>query len=77
MRPRAREEILAALGSAVAAKRRARGLSQDALSAKSALNRTYISQVERGLRNVSLVNLTRIAQALEIEVAELLREAKL
>ncbi len=48
-----------------------KGLSQEALSLKSDLDRTYISGIERGLRNISLINIFRLAEALDITAPEL------
>jgi transcriptional regulator with XRE-family HTH domain len=47
-----------------------KGLSQEKLAFKSGLHRTYISDIERGARNVSLVN---IEKALEVSNSELLK----
>ncbi|MGW9133774.1 helix-turn-helix domain-containing protein [Streptomyces sp. NPDC055681] len=52
--------------------REAAGLSQEALADLAHLHRTYIGSVERGERNVSLVNITRIAQALGVSSSALL-----
>jgi len=49
------------------------GISQEDLADLADLHRTYISDIERGSRNVSLVNLVRLAQALKITPAELLK----
>jgi transcriptional regulator with XRE-family HTH domain len=51
--------------------RTAAGLSQMALANKVALHPTYISGIERGERNVSLVNIRALALALEVPVGEL------
>ncbi len=49
----------------------ARGWSQEVLADVAGLHRTYIGSIERGERNVSLEAMERIAQALEIPLAEL------
>ena len=47
------------------------GLSQEKLSFKCDLDRTYIGSVERGERNIAAINLKKIAKALNISVSEL------
>jgi transcriptional regulator with XRE-family HTH domain len=49
------------------------GVSQEKLAERAGLHRTYVSSVERGLKNVSLVNIERLAQALGVEMADLVR----
>lgn len=66
-------ELLAALGRRLRKLRREQRLSQVALSRKTSLNQSYISDVELGKRNVSLKNLYRLAQALEVELEELFK----
>lgn len=51
--------------------RTAKGLSQEALALASELDRTYIGGIERGERNVSLVNIEKIAAGLGVAVREL------
>ena len=51
-------------------------LSQEALAEKSNLHRTYISDIERGQRNVSLENIYNITMAIEIEPYMLLQETE-
>jgi len=48
-----------------------RGLSQEELAFRSGLHRTYVSSTERGQRNVSLVNIERLARALDVELGDL------
>lgn len=60
-----------AFGQAVRAARAERGLSQIALAHLSNLDQTYISSVEQGRRNVSLVNIHALAAALDAHPKEL------
>jgi transcriptional regulator with XRE-family HTH domain len=53
--------------------RAARGMSQEALSHESGINRTYVSSVERCERNVSIDDIEKIAKGLKIEVWKLLK----
>lgn len=66
-----------ALGAALRELRQERGLSQEALAAEAGLHRTYVSQTERGQRNLSLMNLIRLAEALDVDAAQLLGRARL
>lgn len=52
--------------------RKQKGLSQEDLALKSGLHRTYISDIERGSRNLSLKNIEKIAKALELATKSLL-----
>jgi len=52
--------------------RQERGLSQEGLAAMAELHYTYVGSVERGERNISLVNIVRLAQALEVSVDALM-----
>ncbi len=61
-------------GNTVKKYRLLRNLSQEQLAADCDLDRTYISGIERGQRNVSLKNIHKIASALDIAVYELLVE---
>ena len=53
--------------------RKERGMSQEDLAFESGLHRTYISGIERGIRNVGLDNIGVIATALKVTPDELLR----
>jgi transcriptional regulator with XRE-family HTH domain len=48
-----------------------KGVSQEVLAADAGLHRTYVSSVERGERNITLVNIYRLAKALGVKPAEL------
>ena len=54
--------------------RLSQGLSQDALAEKAGLHRTYIGAVERGERNITLINAEKIANALGINLLDCLKK---
>lgn len=60
-------DIVKVFGQNVRKYRIAMGLSQEQFAEKSGLHRTYISTIERFQRNISIENVQRIANALEIE----------
>ncbi|MBS5905276.1 MAG: helix-turn-helix transcriptional regulator [Acetobacteraceae bacterium] len=68
--------LAARVGKNVRRLREARGLSQEAFADFCKLHRTYLSGVERGARNPTLAVLERIARALDVPAADLLREAR-
>ena len=63
-------DIARRFGQRVRELRKAKGLSQEAFAAACGLDRTYISGIERGVRNVSLRNIEVIATALGISISE-------
>jgi transcriptional regulator with XRE-family HTH domain len=65
-------DVLARFGQCVREKRTALGLSQEAFADKCKLDRTYISGIERGKRNLSLRNIEIIAKTIGISIAELM-----
>jgi transcriptional regulator with XRE-family HTH domain len=50
------------------------GLSQEKLAAVAGLDRTYVGGIERGERNVALINISRLAEALNVHPSELLAD---
>lgn len=60
-------------GVNVRAQREAQGISQEELADLAGLHRTYIGSVERGERNVSLLNILRISAALKCTPADLFK----
>lgn len=64
-------DITVRFGERVRELRKAKGRSQEAFAAVCGLDRTYISGIERGRRNVSLRNIEVIAKALGISISEL------
>ena len=66
-------DIVTAFGLRLRTLRKARGLSQEAFADAAGLDRSYVGGVERGERNVSLLNIKKFAEALEISVEELFK----
>jgi transcriptional regulator with XRE-family HTH domain len=62
------------LGQAIRRKRLALGLTQEQLAEAADLHWTYVSGIERGIRNVSILRLCRIASALNIRVRDLVTQ---
>lgn len=69
-------DIRKRIGINVRQKRDALGLSQEALAHESGIHRTYISDVERGVRNPTVSIIQSIALALDVSPSELLEETK-
>lgn len=67
------EDIRLRFGKAVRQKRHRLGVSQEAFADLCGLDRTYVGGIERGERNVALVNVEKIARALRISLSELFR----
>jgi transcriptional regulator with XRE-family HTH domain len=66
---------LLAIGTAIRACRRLRGISQEALAYSADIDRSHMGKIERGERNVSLLNLIRICTALQTRPSEILAAA--
>jgi len=66
-----RHPYLVALGQQIRTLRKAKGFSQETFANEMEFGRSYFGGVERGDRNVSAINLIRIAKALDVEVGEL------
>lgn len=65
------QELLKSFGQHVKNIRLTQKISQEELALKAELDRTYISGIERGLRNVSLINIVKLANALNISITEI------
>ncbi len=70
------DPVLRAFGSSIKRLREAKGFTQEAIAEKADLDRTYISDVERGARNPGVRNVIRIAKALGVSAAAFFTEAK-
>lgn len=68
-----RDVYLKQVGKRIRQARKARDMSQESLALAADLDRSYIGGVERGERNIAVVNLGKIASALDMPMNELLR----
>ena len=70
-------DIKVLFGRAIRENRMKKGISQEHLAELCGLHRTYISEVERGVRNVSLVNIQKICEALDIKISSVFKHIRL
>ena len=66
-----KQNILIKFGERVREIRKEKGLSQEELAHKADLHRTYIGMIERAEKNLTLVNIEKIANALEVKINHL------
>ena len=64
-------KILKKFGAVIKARRDALGISQEELADRTGLHRTYIGGIEQGRRNLSLLNILKVAKALAVKPDEL------
>ena len=69
-------DIAKTLGEVIRNRRRERGLSQERFGELAGMHRTYVGMLERGEKNITLANIVKVAQALEMPASELLRLAE-
>jgi transcriptional regulator with XRE-family HTH domain len=67
------DDVRVRFGKAVRQRRNKLGVSQEAFADMCGLDRTYVGGIERGERNVALVNIEKIAKTLRLTIAELFR----
>lgn len=68
---RAKPDVRERFGYAVKVRREELGLTQEDLAEKAGIHRTYLSDVERGTRNLSLLNIEKLAAALALRMSKL------
>ena len=69
-----KEPILTLFGHNVQQYRKKQGLSQEKLAELAGVHRTYIGMIERAEKNITLCNMQKIAQALNVDIQDLLRQ---
>lgn len=65
-------EVFIRFGAKLRLIRNRKGFSQERLAELAGLHQTYISSVERGERNISLLNISKLAEALEVPMTKLM-----
>jgi transcriptional regulator with XRE-family HTH domain len=68
-----KKDVLEKFGARVREKRISLGLSQEELADRAGVHRTYIGMVERAEKNITLKNIEKIANALQVPVSELMK----
>lgn len=68
---KAKDETLIKFGERVRELRKERGLSQERLAFKADLHRTYIGMIERAEKNITLLNIRKLANALDVNIQNL------
>jgi transcriptional regulator with XRE-family HTH domain len=68
-----KQNILVYFGQRVREIRKEKGLSQEELAHKADLHRTYIGMIERAEKNITLINIEKIANALEVNINNLIK----
>ncbi len=70
----AKEKILTIFGNRVREERLKLDISQEELAARAGLHRTYIGMIERAEKNITLINMNKIAKALDLSLTDLVKE---
>ena len=68
-----RQSLLQSFGQLIVERRKALGISQEELAHRADLDRTYVSGLERGVRNPSLTAIAKVAQGLGVTTDKLLK----
>jgi transcriptional regulator with XRE-family HTH domain len=68
-------QTLLAVGTAIRSLRKDKGLSQEELSHRSSIDRSHMGRIERGERNLTMLNLVRISRGLECPASDILKAA--
>ena len=69
-----KERVQAAFGKALRKFRLSGGLSQEKLAELADIHRNYVGDIERGERNIGIVNMVKVADALKVNLSEVVRE---
>lgn len=64
-------EILIKFGKTIRKLRKEKGISQEELAHRADLHRTYIGMIERAEKNITLLNIEKLAKALDVNITDL------
>ena len=76
MKKKGKSDIRERFGFAVKSRREELDLTQEDLADKAGIHRTYLSDIERGSRNLRLINIERVGDALSLSLSELLAQVE-
>ena len=68
-----KKEVLVRFGNRVQELRKQRGMTQEQLADAASLHRTYIGMIERAEKNITLINIEKVARALKVKIEELVK----
>lgn len=71
-----KSQLLVHFGEVIRDLRKDKELSQEELADKAGLHRTYIGMIERGEKNITLENISKISKALQVSISELFKKVK-
>ena len=69
-------DIKQKIGKRIKELRTIRKISQEELAARANIDRTYVNSVENGKRNISIINIEKIASGLEVSIQEFFKDTK-
>jgi len=70
-----KDQLLVLLGASIRARRKALNMSQEALADHAGVDRSHMGKIERGERNVTMLNVAKLADALSCKPSDLLADA--
>ncbi len=71
-----KKSVLILFGESVRKERLAQGLSQEELASRAGVHRTYVGMIERAEKNITLMNIEKLAKALGVPIIRLLKPAE-
>lgn len=71
-----KDKAIVQFGEKVKAARKKKNISQEELASIANLHRTYIGMIERGEKNITLINIIKLARALDVSASQLLESIK-